>query len=120
MININLDELKEPVLCGPNDPDDAKTLTEIGTAGIDEVPWSPKAAPFSFPCQLDTPHYYPCIRELLKGAEVFIGSCMTNIGHYRAAGKMLSQFDGQLSTRLWIAPPTKMDEEWFDSFSVAV
>ena len=42
---------------------------------------------------------------------MFIGSCMTNIGHYRAAGKMLSQFDGQLSTRLWIAPPTKMDEE---------
>eukprot|EP00439_Symbiodinium_sp_Y106_P016678 s3216_g2.t1 len=84
VININLDELKEPVLCCPNDPDDAKTLTEIGTAGIDEV---------------------------------FIGSCMTNIGHYRAAGKMLSQFDGQLSTRLWIAPPTKMDEEWFDSFS---
>ncbi|CAE7749771.1 acnB [Symbiodinium sp. CCMP2592] len=78
VININLDELKEPVLCCPNDPDDAKTLTEIGTAGIDEV---------------------------------FIGSCMTNIGHYRAAGKMLSQFDGQLSTRLWIAPPTKMDEE---------
>ncbi|CAE7252427.1 acnB [Symbiodinium natans] len=78
VIDINLDELKEPVLCCPNDPDDAKTLTEIGTAGIDEV---------------------------------FIGSCMTNIGHYRAAGKMLSQFDGQLSTRLWIAPPTKMDEE---------
>ena len=45
MININLDELKEPVLCCPNDPDDAKTLTEIGTAGIDEVPLSPLAAP---------------------------------------------------------------------------
>merc|ERR1712190_699788 len=43
--------------------------------------------------------------------EVFIGSCMTNIGHYRAAGKMLSQFEGQLPTRLWIAPPTKMDQE---------
>jgi len=78
VIEINLDELKEPVLCCPNDPDDAKTLTEIGTANIDEV---------------------------------FIGSCMTNIGHYRAAGKMLGQFDGQLTTRLWIAPPTKMDEE---------
>merc|ERR1712228_1129814 len=43
--------------------------------------------------------------------EVFIGSCMTNIGHYRAAGKMLSKVDGQLPTRLWIAPPTKMDQE---------
>merc|ERR1712199_133670 len=43
--------------------------------------------------------------------EVFIGSCMTNIGHYRAAGKMLKQFEGQLPTRLWIAPPTKMDQE---------
>merc|ERR1712051_263127 len=36
---------------------------------------------------------------------------MTNIGHYRAAGKMLSQFEGQIPTRLWIAPPTKMDQE---------
>merc|ERR1712190_381509 len=43
--------------------------------------------------------------------EVFIGSCMTNIGHYRAAGKMLNQFEGQLPTKLWIAPPTKMDQE---------
>merc|ERR1712039_462979 len=43
--------------------------------------------------------------------EVFIGSCMTNIGHYRAAAKMLSQYEGQLPTRLWIAPPTKMDSE---------
>jgi len=42
--------------------------------------------------------------------EVFIGSCMTNIGHFRAAGKLLSKFEGQLSTRLWIAPPTRMDE----------
>merc|ERR1712048_1015952 len=45
------------------------------------------------------------------GDEVFIGSCMTNIGHYRAAGKMLSKVEGQLPTRLWIAPPTKMDQE---------
>merc|ERR1712084_160494 len=43
--------------------------------------------------------------------EVFIGSCMTNIGHYRAAGKMLAKSEGQLPTRLWIAPPTKMDQE---------
>ena len=42
--------------------------------------------------------------------EVFIGSCMTNIGHFRAAGKLLSGYDGQLPTRLWVAPPTKMDE----------
>eukprot|EP00913_Durusdinium_trenchii_P014597 g13696.t1 len=88
VIDINLDDLKdglcgarkrqEPILCCPNDPDDAKKLSEIGTNNIDEV---------------------------------FIGSCMTPFGHYRAAGKMLSQFEGQLGTRLWIAPPTKMDEE---------
>ena len=45
-----------------------------------------------------------------KVDEVFIGSCMTNIGHFRAAGKLLKEFDGQLPTRLWVAPPTKMDE----------
>merc|ERR1711907_783111 len=78
-IDINMDEIKEPVLCCPNDPDDAKLLSEIGQVKVDEV---------------------------------FIGSCMTNIGHYRAAGKMLSQCkEGQLPTRLWIAPPTKMDQE---------
>jgi aconitate hydratase 2/2-methylisocitrate dehydratase len=77
-IEINMDEIKEPILCCPNDPDDAKLLSEIGKPKIDEV---------------------------------FIGSCMTNIGHYRAAGKMLSQYEGQIPTRLWIAPPTKMDQE---------
>mmetsp|Transcript_20827 Transcript_20827/g.37965 ORF Transcript_20827/g.37965 Transcript_20827/m.37965 type:complete len:904 (-) Transcript_20827:198-2909(-) len=77
VIEINMDDIKEPILCCPNDPDDAKTLSDC-TGKIDEV---------------------------------FIGSCMTNIGHYRAAGKMLSQFEGQLPTRLWIAPPTKMDQE---------
>merc|ERR1719287_410115 len=78
-IDINMDDIKEPVLCCPNDPDDAKLLSEIGQVKVDEV---------------------------------FIGSCMTNIGHYRAAGKMLSQCkEGQLPTRLWIAPPTKMDQE---------
>merc|ERR1711934_750223 len=67
------------ILCCPNDPDDAKLLSEVRGQKIDEV---------------------------------FIGSCMTNIGHYRAAGKMLSQCkEGQLPTRLWIAPPTKMDQE---------
>merc|ERR1719461_2826037 len=74
---IDLATITEPVLCCPNDPDDAKTLSEIGTEKIDEV---------------------------------FIGSCMTNIGHFRAAGELLKGFKGQLPTRLWVAPPTKMDE----------
>merc|ERR1711904_699072 len=78
-IEINMSDIKEPILCCPNDPDDAKLLSECQGTKIDEV---------------------------------FIGSCMTNIGHYRAAGKMLSQCkEGQLPTRLWIAPPTKMDQE---------
>merc|ERR1719436_624155 len=74
---IDLKDITEPILCCPNDPDDAKTLTEIGEVKIDEV---------------------------------FIGSCMTNIGHFRAAGELLKSFNGQLPTRLWVAPPTKMDE----------
>jgi aconitate hydratase 2/2-methylisocitrate dehydratase len=73
---IDLADIKEPILCCPNDPDDAKTLTEIGEPKIDEV---------------------------------FIGSCMTNIGHFRAAGELLQAHGGQLPTRLWVAPPTKMD-----------
>lgn len=77
-ININMDDIKEPILCCPNDPDDAKLLSEVQNSKIDEV---------------------------------FIGSCMTNIGHYRAAGKMLKQYQGQLPTRMWICPPTKMDQE---------
>merc|ERR1719359_38416 len=76
-IEINMDDIKEPILCCPNDTDDAKLLSEVQGRKIDEV---------------------------------FIGSCMTNIGHFRAAGKILKQVDGQLPTRLWIAPPTKMDE----------
>jgi len=75
-IEINMDEITEPILCAPNDPDDARLLSEVMGTGIDEV---------------------------------FIGSCMTNIGHFRAAGKMLEAFEGQLPTRLWVAPPTKMD-----------
>ena len=75
-IEINMDEIKEPILCAPNDPDDARTLSEVAGQKIDEV---------------------------------FIGSCMTNIGHFRAAGKMLEKFEGALPTRLWVAPPTKMD-----------
>lgn len=78
VIEIDLDEIKEPILCCPNDPDDAKTLADVAGDNIDEV---------------------------------FIGSCMTNIGHFRAAGKLLDQVEGgSLTTRLWLAPPTKMDE----------
>ena len=77
VLEINLDEIKEPILCCPNDPDDAKTLSEVAGDKVDEV---------------------------------FIGSCMTNIGHFRAAGKLLEQFDGTLPTRLWMSPPTKMDK----------
>ncbi len=75
---IDLADIKEPILCCPNDPDDAKLLSEVAGAKIDEV---------------------------------FIGSCMTNIGHFRAAGKLLDKVPGgSLSTRLWLAPPTRMDE----------
>lgn len=76
VIEINLDEIKEPILCVPNDPDDARLLSDVQGDKIDEV---------------------------------FIGSCMTNIGHFRAAGKLLNHFEGGLPTRLWLAPPTKMD-----------
>merc|ERR1719324_580042 len=75
---IDLKDVTEPILCAPNDPDDARTLSDVAGEKIDEV---------------------------------FIGSCMTNIGHFRAAGKLLDKFTGQLPTRLWIAPPTKMDQE---------
>ncbi|TVP52445.1 MAG: bifunctional aconitate hydratase 2/2-methylisocitrate dehydratase [Halomonadaceae bacterium] len=77
VIEIDMDEIKEPILCAPNDPDDARTLSEVAGQQIDEV---------------------------------FIGSCMTNIGHFRAAGKLLEQNTEALKTRLWIAPPTKMDQ----------
>lgn len=78
VIEINVEDIKEPIVCCPNDPDDAKLLSEVAGSKVDEV---------------------------------FIGSCMTNIGHFRAAGKLLDKFTGQLPTRLWIAPPTKMDQE---------
>ncbi len=76
VIEIDLAEIKEPILCAPNDPDDARTLSDVAGSKIDEV---------------------------------FIGSCMTNIGHFRAASKLLESVDA-LSTRLWVAPPTRMDE----------
>lgn len=77
-IVIDMSAIKEPILCCPNDPDDAKTLSDVAGDKIDEV---------------------------------FIGSCMTNIGHFRAAGELLKEVPaGSLTTRLWIAPPTKMDE----------
>jgi len=76
VIEINMDEIKEPILCCPNDPDDAKTLSDVAGEKIDEV---------------------------------FIGSCMTNIGHYRAAGKVLEDVTN-VPTRMWIAPPTRMDQ----------
>ncbi|MAT93274.1 MAG: bifunctional aconitate hydratase 2/2-methylisocitrate dehydratase [Halioglobus sp.] len=77
VIEIDLAEVTEPVVCCPNDPDDAKLLSEVAGDKVDEV---------------------------------FIGSCMTNIGHFRAAGKLLEQHKGGISTRMWIVPPTRMDE----------
>ncbi len=77
VIEINMDNITEPLLACPNDPDDIKPLSEVAGTKIDEV---------------------------------FLGSCMTNIGHFRAAGKLLEQKEGDLPTRLWVAPPTKMDQ----------
>ncbi|MBF2098309.1 MAG: bifunctional aconitate hydratase 2/2-methylisocitrate dehydratase [Gloeomargaritaceae cyanobacterium C42_A2020_066] len=77
ILEVNLDQITEPLVAAPNDPDNIKTLSECAGDRIDEV---------------------------------FIGSCMTNIGHYRAAAKVL-EVAGQAKVRLWIAPPTRMDEE---------
>ncbi len=77
IIEIDLNEIKEPLLACPNDPDDVRPLSEVQGTKVDEV---------------------------------FIGSCMTNIGHFRAAGKLLENLEGPVATRLWVAPPTKMDE----------
>lgn len=76
IIEIDLNEIKEPLLACPNDPDDVKQLSDVAGVKIDEV---------------------------------FVGSCMTNIGHYRAAGKVLEKVSS-IPTRMWIVPPTKMDE----------
>jgi aconitate hydratase 2/2-methylisocitrate dehydratase len=75
VIEIDLADIKEPIVCCPNDPDDAKTLSDVQGATIDEV---------------------------------FIGSCMTNIGHFRAASKLL-EGKRDIPVKLWVAPPTKMD-----------
>jgi aconitate hydratase 2/2-methylisocitrate dehydratase len=77
IIEIDLADVKEPIVCAPNDPDDARLLSDVAGDKVDEV---------------------------------FIGSCMTNIGHFRAAGKLLEQHKGTISTRMWIVPPTRMDE----------
>lgn len=82
IIEIDLADVKEPILACPNDPDDVATLSEI-------------LADNNRPHNID---------------EVFVGSCMTNIGHYRALGEVLKG-EGQLKTRLWVAPPTKMDKK---------
>ena len=76
VLEIDLNEITEPLLACPNDPDDIKPLSEVAQTNIDEV---------------------------------FIGSCMTNIGHFRAAGKLLDKVT-ELPSRLWISPPTKMDK----------
>ena len=92
IIEIDLNEITEPLLCCPNDPDDVKPLSEVAGTPIDEV---------------------------------FLGSCMTNIGHFRAAGKLLEQFGKEVPGRLWIAPPTKMDqaqltdEGYYDTYGKA-
>jgi aconitate hydratase 2/2-methylisocitrate dehydratase len=76
VLKIDLDDIREPILACPNDPDDVKLLSEVSGNKIDEI---------------------------------FIGSCMTNIGHFRAAGKIF-EGEGYLDTRIWLTPPTKMDK----------
>ena len=77
VIEINMDDIKEPIVACPNDPDDVKFMSEVSGTKIDEV---------------------------------FIGSCMTNIGHFRAASKLL-EGKSDIPVRLWMAPPTKMDAQ---------
>ena len=77
IIDIDLNDITEPIVCCPNDPDDAKTMSDVAGAKIEEV---------------------------------FIGSCMTNIGHFRAASKLL-EGKRDIPVKLWVAPPTKMDQK---------
>lgn len=75
-LEINLDEIDEPILACPNDPDDVKLLSELKGTKVDEV---------------------------------FIGSCMTHIGHFRALGKIIE--GEKVKSKLWVCPPTAMDRE---------
>ena len=75
VIEIDLADIKEPIVCCPNDPDDARLLSDVAGDSVDEI---------------------------------FIGSCMTNIGHFRAAGKLLDEAES-VNSRFWICPPTRMD-----------
>ncbi len=77
VLEIDMSAIREPIVCAPNDPDDARLLSQVAGDKVDEV---------------------------------FIGSCMTNIGHFRAAGKLLEKNTAGLKTRFWISPPTKMDQ----------
>ena len=77
VIEIDLADINQPIVCAPNDPDDARLLSEVQGDKVDEV---------------------------------FIGSCMTNIGHFRAAGELLEAHGAPVNTRMWICPPTRMDE----------
>ncbi|NIY91043.1 bifunctional aconitate hydratase 2/2-methylisocitrate dehydratase [Vibrio diazotrophicus] len=77
IIEIDLNEIKEPILCCPNDPDDAKLLSDVTGTEVEEV---------------------------------FIGSCMTHVGHFRAAAQLLSEQNQIVQSKLWLAPPTKMDD----------
>ncbi|WNV03815.1 bifunctional aconitate hydratase 2/2-methylisocitrate dehydratase [Candidatus Methylospira mobilis] len=77
ILEIDLDQIREPLLCCPNDPDDVKPLSAVAGTAIDEV---------------------------------FLGSCMTNIGHFRAAGRLLEKFGKAIPSHLWVAPPTRMDQ----------
>lgn len=77
VIDIDLNKITEPILCAPNDPDDARLLSEVAGDAIDEV---------------------------------FIGSCMTNIGHFRATSRLLDKMGQVIPTRMWIVPPTRMDQ----------
>lgn len=77
IIDIDLNQITEPILCAPNDPDDARLLSEVEGDAIDEV---------------------------------FIGSCMTNIGHFRATSRLLDKMGQVIPTRMWIVPPTRMDQ----------
>ncbi len=92
IFEIDLSEVKEPLLACPNDPDDIKTLSEVAGTPIDEV---------------------------------FLGSCMTNIGHFRAASRLLEKHGEPVPTRMWVAPPTKMDKDQlmqeghYNSFAIA-